>query len=239
VKQIEEKLNETSIPVVVSEAEKSEVKKELPVAAVGNRLERETDLNLVQILDIKSKKAIDYKITITNPNSITKELTDQQSMQEEWDKWDWNSILVSAKGYIPANLSIEDWNALENNRLYMIPAVSGASLVLKNIQFAKGTAEFEDARSIQVLDQLLNFMEENENIKIRLEGHTDNAGDPGLNKDLSLKRASKIRAYLTVKGIKFERIRISGWGGTRPIADNSTEEGRELNRRVEMYIEKK
>jgi outer membrane protein OmpA-like peptidoglycan-associated protein len=239
VKKIEEKLNETSIPVVVSEAEKPEEKKELPVVAVGNRPERENDLNLVQILDIKSKKAIDYKITITNPNSITKELTDQQSMQEEWDKWDWNSILVSAKGYIPANLSIEDWNALENNTLYMIPAVSGASLVLKNIQFAKGTAEFEDARSIQVLDQLLNFMEENENIKIRLEGHTDNAGDPGLNKDLSLKRASKIRAYLTVKGIKFERIRISGWGGTRPIADNSTEEGRELNRRVEMYIEKK
>lgn len=234
----EEKVAEKVIPVGVSEPEVVEVKKDLPGIIPGNRPVRETGLNLVQVLDIKSKKAVEYKITISNPNSIAKEVENQQNMQEEWDNWDWNSILVSAKGYIPANLSVEDWNALENNTLYMIPAVKGASLVLKNIQFSKGTAEFEDARSIQVLDQLLEFMQENEKIKIRLEGHTDNAGDPGLNKDLSFKRASKIRAYLTLKGINFERIRISGWGGTRPIADNSTEEGRELNRRVEMYIEK-
>jgi outer membrane protein OmpA-like peptidoglycan-associated protein len=238
VKIPEEKVAEKVLPVVATEAETLDEKKELPVTISGNKPVRETDLNLVQILDINSKEAIAYKITITNPSSISKEIPDQQSMQEEWDKWDWNNILISSKGYIPTNLTVEDWNALENNTLYLIPAVSGASLVLKNIQFSKGTAEFEDARSIQVLDQLVDFMMENKDIKIRLEGHTDNAGDPGLNKDLSLKRASKIRAYLTLKGIGFERIRISGWGGTRPISDNSTEEGRERNRRVEMYIEK-
>jgi outer membrane protein OmpA-like peptidoglycan-associated protein len=234
----EEKVTEKIISVEVTKPEILEEKKDLPITVPGIKPVRETDLNLVQILDINSKEAIGYKITITNPSSISKEIPDQRSMHEEWDKWDWNNILISSKGYIPANLTVEDWNALENNTLYLIPAVSGASLVLKNIQFSKGTSEFEDARSIQVLDQLVDFMKENQDIRIRLEGHTDNAGDPGLNKDLSLKRASKIRAYLTLKGISFERIRISGWGGTRPIADNSTEEGRELNRRVEMYIEK-
>jgi outer membrane protein OmpA-like peptidoglycan-associated protein len=238
VKILEEKVVEKVLPVVTTQAEKLEEKKDFPVTFSGNKPVRKTDLNLVQILDLNSKVAIDYKIVISNPSSISKEIPDQQSMQEEWDKWDWDNILISSKGYIPINLTVEDWNALENNTLYLIPAVSGASLVLKNIQFSKGTAEFEDARSIQVLDQLVEFMMENKDIKIRLEGHTDNAGDPGLNKDLSLKRASKIRAYLTLKGIGFERIRISGWGGTRPISDNSTEGGRELNRRVEMYIEK-
>jgi outer membrane protein OmpA-like peptidoglycan-associated protein len=52
-----------------------------------------------------------------------------------------------------------------------------------------------------------------------------------------MKRASKIRGYLTLNGVEFERVRISGWGGTRPIADNSTEEGKNKNRRVEMLIE--
>ncbi|MFD2201222.1 OmpA family protein [Shivajiella indica] len=233
-----EKPVEAVNPIAKSEPEKLEEPVVMPIASMVKKPERDSELSHIQILDVKSKKAVPYKITITNAGSITKELSDQQEMQEEWEKWDWNNILISAKGYIPATLSVDDWNSLKDNTLYLIPAVSGASLVLKNIQFAKGTAEFEDAMSIQVLDQLVHFMMENEKIKIRLEGHTDNAGDPGLNKDLSLKRASKIRAYLTVKGIGFERIRISGWGGTRPIADNSTEEGRELNRRVEMYIEK-
>ena len=52
-----------------------------------------------------------------------------------------------------------------------------------------------------------------------------------------MKRASKIRGYLTINGVDFERVRISGWGGNRPIADNQTEEGRVLNRRVELLIE--
>lgn len=231
---VEEKVEETKVSAIEQASDNQELlKTEIDIPS-----ESDEELNIVQILDINTKESVDYRITITGKSSVTKEIEDQQSMQKEWNSGDWNNILISAKGYIPTNLTLEDWNSLENNTLFLIPAVSGASLVLKNIQFAKGTAEFEDARSILVLDQLLNFMMENEDIRIRLEGHTDNAGDPGLNKDLSLKRASKIRAYLTLKGIKFERIRISGWGGTRPVADNSTEEGRELNRRVEMYIEK-
>jgi outer membrane protein OmpA-like peptidoglycan-associated protein len=126
---------------------------------------------------------------------------------------------------------------LEGKEILLKPAVAGAAIILDNIQFNRGTSDFADSKSIQVLDNLVSFLKENEQIKIRLEGHTDNAGDPSLNKDLSLKRASKIRGYLTLNGIEFERVRISGWGGTRPIADNNSEEGRTINRRVEMLIE--
>jgi outer membrane protein OmpA-like peptidoglycan-associated protein len=238
IERVEEKTEEAIVSAVEQNSDIQEDNQALLKKEIGVQSESNQELNIVQILDINTKEPVDYRITFSGQSANIKEIDDQQNMQEEWNNGDWNNILISAKGYIPTNLSGEDWNSLENNTLFLIPAVSGASLVLKNIQFAKGTAEFEDARSIIVLDQLLNFMMENEDIRIRLEGHTDNAGDPGLNKDLSLKRASKIRAYLTVKGINFERIRISGWGGTRPVADNSTEEGRELNRRVEMYIEK-
>ncbi|WP_291780960.1 OmpA family protein, partial [Cecembia sp.] len=125
-----------------------------------------------------------------------------------------------------------------NDILYLDPADSGASLVLRNIQFTRGTSEFADNRTLLELDRLVLFMKENEDITIRLEGHTDNLGDPGLNKELSIKRASKIRTYLAMKGIDFERIRTSGWGGTKPLANNNTQEGREINRRVELYIER-
>lgn len=195
-------------------------------------------INDVRILEIQTQKPVDYQLTLANEKGITRQVRDYESLQHAFREVKWNSILVSAQGYLPTSLSVAEWNNLENNTLYLIPALSGASLVLKNIQFIRGTSDFEDAISIQVLDQLVAFMESNKEIKIRLEGHTDNAGDPVLNKELSLKRASKIRAYLTLKGIGFERIRISGWGGTRPIGDNNTEEGREMNRRVEMYIER-
>jgi outer membrane protein OmpA-like peptidoglycan-associated protein len=195
-------------------------------------------INDVKVLEIQTQTPVDYQLTLANEKGITKQLGDYESLQDAFKQVKWTSILVSAQGYLPTSLSVAEWNNLENNTLYLIPAKSGASLVLNNIQFVRGTSDFEDAISIQVLDQLVAFMQGNREIKIRLEGHTDNAGDPVLNKELSLKRASKIRAYLTLKGIDFERIRISGWGGTRPVGDNNTEEGRELNRRVEMYIER-
>lgn len=195
-------------------------------------------INDVKVLEVQTQIPVGYQLTLANEKGVTKQVRDDESLQDAFRQVRWSSILVSAQGYLPTSLTVAEWNSLENNILYLVPAKSGASLVLNNIQFVRGTSDFEDAISIQVLDQLVAFMESNPEIKIRLEGHTDNAGDPVLNKELSLKRASKIRAYLTLKGINFERIRISGWGGTRPVGDNNTEDGRELNRRVEMYIER-
>ncbi|RZS97565.1 OmpA family protein [Cecembia calidifontis] len=205
--------------------------------ANDKKVNREEELNFVQIRDQRNKKPIDYRITIAD-DVEKKVLKNQDEMQQEWEKWNWNYIEVSAKGYIPNSLTVEEWQHLKDKTLQMVQARAGARKVLSNIQFIRGTADLADARSIQELDLLVDFMKENEQVKIRLEGHTDNAGDPELNKELSLSRASKIRAYMTLKGIDFERIRITGWGGSKPIADNATEQGREINRRVEMYIDR-
>jgi outer membrane protein OmpA-like peptidoglycan-associated protein len=191
----------------------------------------------IPVLDVLTKNPVDYKMEIGNGRGVKKETLTQNQVWEDLEDPQWVSISISSKGYLPRNLDRQGWIDLEGKEILLTPAVAGTAIILENIQFNRGTSDFADAKSIQVLDDLVVFLKENADIKIRLEGHTDNAGDPSLNKDLSMKRASKIRGYLTLNGVEFERVRISGWGGTRPIADNSTEEGKIKNRRVEMLIE--
>jgi len=71
---------------------------------------------------------------------------------------------------------------------------------------------------------------------IDVAGHTDNVGDPRLNLALSENRAKVVSNYLMRRGIADDRLIATGYGGTRPIADNSTEGGRSKNRRVEITI---
>ena len=73
-------------------------------------------------------------------------------------------------------------------------------------------------------------------MEIELSGHTDNQGDPKLNVALSEARVVNVKKYLISKGIAADRIETVGYGGVFPIADNTREETRKLNRRVEMEI---
>lgn len=86
------------------------------------------------------------------------------------------------------------------------------------------------------LDGLLKMLKDDSKMSIIVEGHTDNVGDPTQNKRLSLERAYNVREYLISKGIAGFRIQFKGYGDTKPIADNNTEEGRKMNRRVEFVI---
>ena len=72
---------------------------------------------------------------------------------------------------------------------------------------------------------------------MRIEGHTDNVGAGPMNKRLSQDRAESVMAWLVVHGIPKARLSAQGFGMDRPIADNTTEEGRRNNRRVEFHIE--
>jgi outer membrane protein OmpA-like peptidoglycan-associated protein len=208
-----------------------------PVSEVTEPIYAKKEWLSVKVVDAFSNEEIGYQLEVTNERGVKKAISTQQEWIELSEDPQWTNILIQSKGFIPQLLSKESWEGLQGKELAMKPAKAGSAIVLENIQFNRGTSDFADAKSIQVLDNLVGFMKENPTIKIRLEGHTDNAGDPSLNKDLSMKRASKILGYLTINGIEFERVRISGWGGTRPVADNNTEEGRERNRRVEMVIE--
>jgi OmpA-OmpF porin, OOP family len=90
--------------------------------------------------------------------------------------------------------------------------------------------------SFEQLDNLATYLKENPSLKIQIEGHTDNQGDPKANKKLSLERAYNVREYLVGKGIAGNRIKFVGLGDTQPVATNDNEENRKLNRRVEYKI---
>lgn len=88
--------------------------------------------------------------------------------------------------------------------------------------------------SYPVLDAVVQVLDGNPEIKIEVQGHTDNVGTPRYNKDLSNRRAAAVRKYLVAHGIAPERLASIGHGLERPLVDNNTEENRALNRRVQF-----
>lgn len=104
--------------------------------------------------------------------------------------------------------------------------------VLKGVEFdtAKATIRKE---SYPRLDSVVEYMAHKPDSRIEISGHTDNVGKPAANKALSKSRAEACRDYLVSKGIDAARIQAVGYGDEKPIASNSTEEGRQQNRRIE------
>jgi hypothetical protein len=85
------------------------------------------------------------------------------------------------------------------------------------------------------LDEVAAILKANPYVRIELQGHTDNVGSPGYNKRLSERRAMSVLRALVKRGIEKGRLIAVGFGLTRPIASNATEEGRAYNRRVELH----
>jgi outer membrane protein OmpA-like peptidoglycan-associated protein len=147
-------------------------------------------------------------------------------------------IKVSAENYMEKILPIEELKKMQMARIELVQAGMGNSFLLENIMFARGKAELQGESFKVKLIELADFMKKNPMLKIRINGHTDHAGDPSLNKSLSLQRAAAVRKFLIDQGISPDHLRTSGWGGSKPIAPNDTEEGRAKNRRVEIQFEK-
>ncbi len=84
------------------------------------------------------------------------------------------------------------------------------------------------------VDEIAKLLEKDPSLKLTIEGHTDNVGDPAHNKALSQQRADAVMGSLLAAGIARERLSTVGLGDTKPVADNKDEEGRAKNRRVEL-----
>ncbi|MCX7909626.1 MAG: OmpA family protein [Ignavibacteria bacterium] len=106
---------------------------------------------------------------------------------------------------------------------------------LNNIFFDFDKYELKP-ESFSELDRVVKILKENPDINIHIEGHTDSIGTEAYNLQLSRRRAEAVRNYLTSKGIPLEKITVFGFGASIPIATNQTEEGRALNRRVEIWF---
>jgi len=93
--------------------------------------------------------------------------------------------------------------------------------------------------SFPELNRLVKLLTDNPAITIEINGHTDDVGADTDNLKLSQERAAAVVTYLTSKKIGDTRLSSNGFGETKPIADNKTEEGRQLNRRVEFVVKTK
>ncbi len=137
--------------------------------------------------------------------------------------------------------NVLDIPALKDNQYYKNPFnvdiqfEAPKSFVLDNCTFETGKATLQP-EAYKVVDELVEYLKRKEDEKIEVGGHTDNVGKPEANMVLSTNRANAVRAYLLTKGIAPERVTAKGYGMTMPIAENTTAEGRSLNRRTEVKI---
>src|SRR5574344_1364056 len=107
---------------------------------------------------------------------------------------------------------------------------------LEGVTFKSGSSILEpNAKKVlkTIAEQLL--APENASVNIEIHGHTDNVGRPAKNKKLSLQRAQSVVNYLASQGVPKKRMKAFGHGDEEPVADNSSSDGRELNRRIEMH----
>jgi outer membrane protein OmpA-like peptidoglycan-associated protein len=107
--------------------------------------------------------------------------------------------------------------------------------ILEKVYFATNKDTILE-KSFPVLDEVATVILLKKEIKVRVEGHTDDVGKDKKNMKLSQRRAESVKKYLVDKGVEEERLVAEGKGETQPIADNKTKEGRAENRRVEFHI---
>ncbi|HZR35580.1 MAG TPA: OmpA family protein [Nevskia sp.] len=108
-------------------------------------------------------------------------------------------------------------------------------LILRGVNFDFDKATLT-AEAKGILDQVGAALQARPDIKVEIDGHTDGKGSVSYNQKLSERRAASVKAYLVGKGVAAERMTTAGFGKSRPIADNKTDEGRALNRRVELKV---
>jgi outer membrane protein OmpA-like peptidoglycan-associated protein/tetratricopeptide (TPR) repeat protein len=146
---------------------------------------------------------------------------------------------VNKKGYLFYSdnflLSNRSPDSTYEKNISLSPIEKDASIVLKNIFFETNqfNLKSESQAELDILVQLLN---ENSTVKIEISGHTDSIGKAPDNLKLSQNRAKAVIDYLISKKIAPARLTSKGFGSTKPVATNKTEEGRALNRRTEMKV---
>ena len=196
----------------------------------------------LEVMDKKSGKYINIKPDVINSaTNLNFEITTKSLGIYETEVSVGNKIELSVtqKGYFPFSEKIDLTENINNKlitkKIELTALETGNSITLKNILFETAKADLK-SDSFESLNKLVDMMSTNKDIKILISGHTDNVGNSAYNLDLSSKRVKSVAAYIQGKGIESSRLKSQGFGSAKPIADNKTEEGKQMNRRVEVTI---
>ncbi len=136
------------------------------------------------------------------------------------------------KRYIKIN-AIKNIRLAEGGKKLYDRIVADGKFVTRGILFDVNKSTIKP-ESMGVINKILKLMQKHPDLKFRIEGHTDSDGDESFNQKLSEERALAVKDLLISSGIEKERLESKGYGETKPVADNSTPEGKANNRRVEF-----
>ncbi len=136
------------------------------------------------------------------------------------------------KGYIKMS-SIKNINVNEGGKKLYDRILADGKFVTRGILFEVNKADITP-ESMGTINEIVKLMEEHQDLKFSIEGHTDNDGDKSYNQKLSEERAEAVKNLLVQSGINTSRLETKGWGDSKPVDSNATPEGKANNRRVEF-----
>ena len=146
---------------------------------------------------------------------------------------------AAAPGYLPISDNLDLSNVAKyteiHRDLFLVPFEKGETIRLNNVFFESAKSELLP-NSFPELNKLVDLLQAHPTMKIAINGHTDNIGKPADNLNLSEKRAASVLAFLISKNIQSDRISSFGFGESKPLTSNDSEENRAINRRVEFSI---
>mgnify|MGYP001578306861 CR=1 FL=1 len=143
-------------------------------------------------------------------------------------------ILLSDEDRRPAQASAAEEERLARDTLADIEKrIARGDLPKIQFEFDKDEITPE---SYPTLELIVSVLEQSQRLKLFILAHTDSVGEEDYNLDLSERRAKSVKSFLVKRGLPPPGIRYRGYGFSRPLADNSTEEGRAMNRRVEFRV---
>ena len=182
-----------------------------------------------ELIDLKTNKVIQSTSSDSVDGSYVVVLTKgaEYALYVSADNYLFKSIFFDykdPKSFDPLTLDV-----------YLSPIKAGRSIVLNNIFFASNSYTLEE-KSKTELDKIVQFLNNNPKLKIEFGGHTDDVGSDKDNLELSQKRAKAVYDYIVSKGIAAARLSYKGYGETKPVAPNDSEEHRQLNRRIEFKV---
>ncbi|MEO6148945.1 MAG: OmpA family protein [Mucilaginibacter sp.] len=208
------------------------VRPKLVTYVKGNVKDATTDQPLeaeVEIIDLEKSKTVYRDFSSADRGDFLATLTSGKNYGLNISKngylfYSENFTLVGREPKNPFNVTVS-----------LSPIDIGKKVILKNIFFDTNKFDLKP-ESKSELGKLVQFMNLNPKVRIEVSGHTDNIGNDQLNQTLSHNRAKAVYNYLVTGKVDAARLIYKGYGKSQPIADNGTEEGRQLNRRTEFKI---
>lgn len=225
-----------------TELKKDSVIAILPIVLPPKKeIKESTNLKITgRVLNSKTGESILASLLFESGDTIVSASSSSAGYAAEVQPAKFYTVKIESPGFVSAvekfdAVAVEVKNLELNFKLQ--PIEVGTTVTLKNVLFMQSKAVLLK-ESYPELDEVVTFMKANPTVEIELAGHTDNRGSVNQLATLSRQRVNTVKTYLVSKGIDSKRITGKGYGGTKPIASNDTEESRALNRRVEFIIKK-